>query len=290
MGTDDKEVAGTKGEDRPTVGSWLAARGLQGKEARAHLENGKVWLEQTPVRDARRPADPAKLRLEASRPRFNPEREPAVVYRDTRLCVVYKPSGVLSVPAPGRREPSVLTACQRWFGNAFAVHRIDEGTSGLMLFALDEPTQTRLKDLFEVHDIERRYLAWVQGVFPEAPCTVESWFVRDRGDGLRGSVPAGKSRPTDAKRALTHLIRITSMGGRSVVEAGLETGRTHQVRIHLAERGFPIIGDELYSRVRGGRLALHAHILGFKHPWSGVNHRYVSPLPDDLARAIGGGG
>lgn len=285
MATDDSEVRPAKGEDRPTVGAWLASQGIRGKEARTQLENGKVWLEQTPVRDSGRPADPAKLRLETSRPRFNPEREPAVVYRDTRLCVVYKPSGVLSVPAPGRREVSVLSACQRWFGSALAVHRIDEGTSGLMMVALDEPTQLRLKALFEVHDIERRYLAWVQGVFPAAPRTVESWFVRDRGDGLRGSAPPGKPRPTDAKRALTHLIGISSRGGRSVVEARLETGRTHQVRIHLAESGFPIIGDELYSRSRGGRLALHAQILGFKHPWSGVIHRYVSPLPDDLARA-----
>lgn len=242
-------------------------------------------MECTPTRDASRTAEPHQLRIEQARPKFDMEREPAVVYRDTKLVVVYKPSGVLSVPAPGRREPSVLRACERWFGRALAVHRIDEGTSGLMLVALDEPTQTRLKALFEIHDVERRYIAWVHGAFPATPQTVESWLVRDRGDGLRGSYGRGTPPPPDAKRAVTYLSRISVEAGRSLVEARLETGRTHQVRIHLSETGFPLVGDDLYGRTHGGRLALHAHILGFRHPWTGVSLRYVSPLPDDLARA-----
>lgn len=285
MPVDDSQPPPPRSGDRSTVGSWLASRGLRGKEARRHLDNGKVWIESTPTRDASRSAEPQQLRIEESRPKFDVEREPAVVYRDTKLVVVYKPSGVLSVPAPGRREPSVLRDCERWFGRALAVHRIDEGTSGLMLVALDEPTQTRLKNLFEVHDVERRYIAWVNGTFPAAPQTIESWLVRDRGDGLRGSHPRGSPPPGDAKRAVTHFRRISVEAGRSLVEARLETGRTHQVRIHLSEAGFPLVGDDLYGRARGGRLALHAHALGFRHPATGVSHRYVSPLPDDLARA-----
>ncbi len=279
MGSDDKVLG------RGTVLQWLVDEGNTGKEARALLQNGKVWLHEVPVLDANRPAEDG-LRVMPERPRFDARHEPAVVARDPRLCVIYKPSGMLSVPAPGRREPSVLRAAERWFGRAFAVHRIDEGTSGLMLVALDEATQLRLKSSFEAHDIERSYLALTAGSFPTTPRTVRTHLVRDRGDGKRGSVATANA---ESKLAVTHLRCISRFGGGSLVEARLETGRTHQVRIHLSESGHPILSDELYGTGRsGGRLALHAHILGFRHPWTGANHRYVSPLPDDLARLLAG--
>jgi 23S rRNA pseudouridine1911/1915/1917 synthase len=278
MASDDRDLTQPPAGEPETVGRWLAAQGLSGRTARERLHQGRVWDAATPVKDLGRPTSPT-LHLEPNRPQFDPRGEPAVVAREPRFVVVYKPSGVLSVPAPGRREPSVVKACERWFGAAFAVHRIDEGTSGLLVVALDEPTQARLKDAFEVHAVERAYLAIVRGTFPATPRTVRSVLVRDRGDGLRGSAPeAGMA----GKEAVTHLRLVEARGGRSLVEARLETGRTHQVRIHLAEAGFPLLGDDLYGRDRGGRLALHAHVLGFAHPWTGAPLRWVSPLPDDL--------
>ncbi len=266
-----------------TVLQWLQERGHSGREARTLLQTGKVWLQDVPVLDASRSAE-AGLRVMPERPKFDARHEPAVVARDTRLCVIYKPSGFLSVPAPGRREPSVLRAAERWFGRAFAVHRIDEGTSGLLMVALDEATQLLLKGSFEAHDVERSYLALAAGNVPNTPSTIRSHLVRDRGDGKRGSVGAAT---TDSKLAVTHLKCIGRFGAGSLVEARLETGRTHQVRIHLAESGHPVLGDDLYGTGRSAsRLALHAHILGFRHPWTGVMHRYVSPLPDDLARLL----
>lgn len=267
-----------------TVGDWLATQGLRGRAAREALESGKVWLEHTPLSDLGRPAAPG-LRLWPDRPRSDPRHDPAVVARDPHWCVVYKPSGLLSVPAPGRREPSVVRAVERWFGRAFAVHRIDEGTSGLLLVALDEPTQARLKALFEAHDLERRYLALVRGAFPPGERTVRTELVRDRGDGRRGSAPPGTP---GARPAVTHLRRVAPFGGGTVVEATLETGRTHQVRIHCAEAGHPLWGDDLYGPGRPGRLALHAWVLGFTDPRTGTAHRYVSPLPDDLDRRVRG--
>ena len=278
MGADDREMHDLGPKVPSTVADWLAGKGHRGREARELLHQGKVWDDATPVMSLGRAASPT-LRLEPNRPRFDPRNEPAVVARDPRFVVIYKPSGLLSVPAPGRHEPSALRAVERWFGKAFAVHRIDEGTSGLLVVALDETTQTRLKDAFEVHDVERAYLAVVRGSFPPTPRTVRSVLVRDRGDGKRGTA-AEAGAP--GKEAVTHLRLVATAGGRSLVEARLETGRTHQVRIHLAEAGFPLLGDELYGRDRGGRLALHAHILGFAHPWTGATMRWVSPLPDDF--------
>jgi 23S rRNA pseudouridine1911/1915/1917 synthase len=119
----------------------------------------------------------------------------------------------------------------------------------------------------------------VQGEFPET-ATVRNTLVRDRGDGLRGSGPGGKP-------AATHFKRVELLRGATLVEARLETGRTHQVRIHLAELGHPVLGDRLYGpRVANAapRLALHAWRLAFKHPFGGKEVKVEVPLADDMDR------
>ena len=244
---------------------------------------GRVWLDQTPIRDLARPAGDATPRVDRGRPRHRPDVDPAVVHRDPHLVVVYKPSGVLSVPAPGRREASVEDCVRRWFGAAFPVHRIDEGTSGLLLFALDEHTQLALKALFQAHDLRRDYLALVRGRPTWEERRMDTVLVRDRGDGLRGSAPGSTA---EGKRAVTHLRRVDTYHDVSLVEARLETGRTHQVRIHLAEAGHPILGDTLYGRSSFSRLALHAAWLAFRHPVRGVELSLRSPLPDELWRRL----
>ncbi len=274
MGTDDSNLQ--------DVGSWLRARGLSSREAHDRLAAGKVWDAATPVTDPRRRVSPA-LRLEDSRPRFNPRLQPAVVARDTSYCIIFKPSGVLSVPAPGRRESSVLGEVRRWFGSALAVHRIDEGTSGLMCVALHERAQFDLKAQFEEHTIDRRYIAWVRGRFPAGERTVETGLVRDRGDGLRGVVPL--SHP-EARRAQTNFRLLEHRSGGSLVEAVLSTGRTHQVRLHLAHLGHPIAGDPLYGRTRAPRLMLHATHLGLRAPNAQARLSWDSPLPDDFFHAM----
>ncbi len=260
----------------PTLAAVLAERGLDKRNVRALCAEGRVWLDSTPVADLGRVVDGVHLRVERERPRHSPGRDAAIVSRDEHLAVVYKPSGMLSVPAPGRREPSVVKQVERWLGRAFTVHRIDEGTSGLMLVALDEPTQLAVKSLLEVHDVERRYLALVRGRVPWSERRVDNLLVENRGDGRRGSGPGGKP-------ARTTFRRVDTTRDVSVVEARLETGRTHQVRIHLAELGFPILGDAVYDGASFSRLALHAHVLGFKLP-GGDTYHHVSPLPDELWR------
>ena len=204
-----------------------------------------------------------------------------MVWKDAHFCIVWKPPGLLSVAAPRRgSDDNLISLMARWFGAAHPVHRLDEPTSGLMMVALTKPAQAALKDLLAAHNIERRYLAMVSGAFPSEPMTIRNTLVEDRGDRKRGSGPGGKP-------ATTHFRAVESVGRRcSLVEARLETGRTHQVRIHLSEAGFPVLGDRVYApsgvAAVGPRLALHAWRLGLKHPVTGEQLRLEAPLADDL--------
>jgi 23S rRNA pseudouridine1911/1915/1917 synthase len=167
------------------------------------------------------------------------------------------------------------------------VHRIDRDTSGIMVFARTKGAEQRLVQQFRRHTTERRYLAVARG-HVEAQ-TVESSLVRDRGDGRRGSTTM-----TDVgKRAITHVRPIEHLHQYTLIECRLETGRTHQIRIHLAELGHPLCGETLYDKPLNGpaqldtsgapRLALHAAELQFDHPITSERLRFHSPLPHDLA-------
>jgi 23S rRNA pseudouridine1911/1915/1917 synthase len=174
------------------------------------------------------------------------------------------------------------------------VHRLDRDTSGLMLFALSPAAEQALVRMFKAHEIDRTYLAVVQG-HPVAQ-TIESSLVRDRGDGLRGSSPRGNDDP-DAQRAVTHLKPLERIGAYTLVECRLETGRTHQIRIHLAEAGHVLCGEKTYTRPapasppvpdRSGapRQALHSAELRFTHPVTETRMHFRSPMPADLAQWV----
>ena len=261
----------------------LRDRGLSGRSAREAAQTGKVRLGGVPSSDLGRAVDPAEVTVNLSAPRMVVGRDPFVLHRDPDLVVVVKPAGMLSVPAPGRRDIDVVGFVGRLFGAALAVHRLDEETSGLMMVALTARAQQALKRLLEVHEVERRYQALVDGAFLN-PRTVDSVLFRNRGDGLRGS-GEGRLDADDGKRAVTHFRRLEGLRAATRIEARLETGRTHQVRIHAAESGHPILGDPLYASAsiqrRSRRLALHAYRLEFRHPFGGPL-RWEIPLPDDL--------
>ncbi|MEK7705110.1 MAG: RluA family pseudouridine synthase [Myxococcota bacterium] len=234
------------------------------------------------------------MRLRPSAPNIVVGRDPAIVFRDDALVVVWKPAGLLSVPAAGRvRDKSLVGVVGQILGQTlYAVHRLDELTSGLMMIARAPQVQETMRVMFAAHEIERRYLAIVRGVFPTKPTTIRSIMVRDRGDGLRGQAgeDVDASDPT-SKHAVTHFTLVEQLGSQlALVEAHLETGRTHQVRIHLAEMGHPVLGDGLYGGQGAGRTmaryALHAYVLGFRHPVTAEQLRFESPLADDLEKFL----
>jgi 23S rRNA pseudouridine1911/1915/1917 synthase len=170
------------------------------------------------------------------------------------------------------------------------VHRIDRETSGLMVFARTVDAERLLGIQFRKHELHRVYLAVAMGSVREQ--SFESNLIEDRGDGRRGST----KNPKLGKHAVTHVRPLEKLEGYTVVECRLETGRTHQIRIHLSESGHPLCGDKVYRGPFPGkpiadesgapRVALHAAELGFEHPITGEPMRFVMPLPADLSVLI----
>jgi 23S rRNA pseudouridine1911/1915/1917 synthase len=169
------------------------------------------------------------------------------------------------------------------------VHRLDRDTSGLVIFARTTEAEHRLIRMFARHAVERAYVAVVHGRV-EAQ-TIDTWLIRDRGDGLRGSAAEGQAAE-DAQHAITHVRPLEHLPLYTILECRLETGRTHQIRIHLAERGHMLCGEKTYTHAlgeppqedtsRAPRHALHAAELAFEHPVTGRLLRLRMPLPKDL--------
>lgn len=261
---------------------------LNNRTIRTYLETGKVCIDGMATADGGREVDDLRVSVDASARRCVPGRDPAILHRDEDLAVIYKPSGWLSTPALGRRDDNIVNWVRRHTGEAHAVHRLDEATSGLMMVALHVEAQQHIKQQLAAREISRRYLALVRHNFPLHQVTYDSVLVRNRGDGKRGLARDAEDA-AEGKRAVTHVVcRQRLLRDASLVEASLETGRTHQIRIHLAAAGFPVLGDKLYGS-RGiasacTRLALHAWSLAFAHPRTGLAMRFSLPLADDLER------
>ncbi|MBN8613481.1 MAG: RluA family pseudouridine synthase [Deltaproteobacteria bacterium] len=178
------------------------------------------------------------------------------------------------------------------------VQRLDKDTTGVIVFARRHGAKRALDQQIRAHTAERRYLALVHGHARDA--THHSFLVQDRGDGLRGSWGTRRSHegepPEDAKESTTHVRVIETLGTRalpaSLVECRLETGRQHQIRIHLSEAGHPLIGEPVYIRgfggpvIEGERTMLHAASLAFRHPRSGELVRFEAPLPRDFEKML----
>lgn len=171
-----------------------------------------------------------------------------------------------------------------------AVHRLDNETSGLVVFARTIAAERHLGKQFRAHSTERVYLALVRGRATSG--RIESSLARDRGDGRRGSATEGSA----GQRAVTHVRVVEELGDFTLVECRLETGRTHQVRIHLGEAGTPLCGERIYDRPLHGkplpdtsgaaRIMLHAASLGFEHPATGERREWRAKLPDDMAALL----
>jgi 23S rRNA pseudouridine1911/1915/1917 synthase len=172
------------------------------------------------------------------------------------------------------------------------VQRLDIGTSGLVVFARTPDAERELGNQFRKHSVQRSYVALVHGAVA-APRRIESFLIENRGDGLRGSLPGqGAGRRGRGKQAITHIKPLERIGAYTLVECRLETGRTHQIRIHLAEAGHPLCGESVYHRALFGearadtsgapRILLHAGELGFEHPRSKQQLRFTQPPPEDF--------
>jgi 23S rRNA pseudouridine1911/1915/1917 synthase len=230
----------------------------------------------------------------------------AIRHLDDDIVVVEKASGVNTVRHPEERDwderkkamsPTLEDITQkaiakrlgtqvRFLPRLRIVHRLDKDTSGLVVFARSVDAERELGRQFHRHTVIRRYQAIVRGYLESQ--RIESNLVRDRGDGRRGSGPADAA----GKRAITHVTVFECLPQHTILNCQLETGRTHQIRIHLSEKGYPVCGEKVYNRGFAGkklddpdeapRLALHALELGFIHPKTLVKMHWEMPLPVDL--------
>jgi 23S rRNA pseudouridine1911/1915/1917 synthase len=266
--------------------------GLSRRKAREAIEKGQVLLAGEAVTQPGRSVSPdAEVRWDRNRPALSRARlSLPVLFRDASVLVVDKPAGLLSVPTPAGGEQDTALNRVREFvrhaagrrGYAGAVHRLDRDTTGALAIALSREAHDALRDAFRAHRIERRYVALVRGrVVPDQG--VVDLPIRDAyAAGRRGIARAGEpSRP-----ALTRFRVVERFRAASLLEVELGTGRQHQIRLHLASIGHPVLGDEVYGQggdpVPAPRQMLHARILGFPHPEAGNAVRVESPLPRDF--------
>ena len=230
------------------------------------------------------------------------------------MLVVNKPAGMVVHPGHGHYEGTLVNALSHHLGISqdadaldermgILVHRIDKDTSGLLAVAKNDEAQLKLAKQFFDHSIERRYNAVVWGDMPEDEGTVEGFIGRDPSDRLRFKSVEDEDH---GKRAVTHWRVLERFGFVTLVECRLETGRTHQIRVHMSQLGHPIFNDERYggAEIRKGtiyakyrqfiqncfalcpRQALHARTLGFAHPRTGQWLQFDSTLPEDMAALL----
>jgi 23S rRNA pseudouridine1911/1915/1917 synthase len=271
------DAVGSRAEAQRLIAAGRVLVGGRAAPKRHLLAQG----ERVTVRPA--PPEPSTLR---------PEAVPLVVrHEDEHLLVVDKPAGVVTHPSAGHRSGTLvhglLDLSVRGGGDPERpgiVHRLDRDTSGLLVVARSERAHRRLQRMLRDRLLQRGYLALVHGSPPPA-LTVDRPVGRDRRVRTRMSTATADGRP-----AVTHLRRLEALGRYALLEARLETGRTHQIRVHLEAVGHPVVGDRVYGRREETlgleRQFLHAARLAFPHPETGEEIVVESPLPADLQAAL----
>lgn len=272
--------------------------GKQQKNRGSLLKTGMgVSLKATSGKTKNNPETPAPLKEKKSKL--------SLIYLDQDLAIINKPAGLTTVHHKGEKGgfsprdrkflpptlqdilPGFLASLKKGkFPYVRAVHRLDKETSGIIAFALNPEAEGNLGVQMREKKFKRKYLTLVRGELPDQE--IRSHLIRDRGDGRRGS----NKKNEEGELAITLVRTLERFDKYSLVECELETGRTHQVRIHLGENGAPICGERIYDRPLNGkpfldgsgfkRVALHAMALGLSHPKSGKELAWECPLPEDM--------
>ncbi|MFO0627828.1 MAG: RluA family pseudouridine synthase [Polyangiales bacterium] len=297
------------GEGGDRADRWLGARlaheGVSRSAATRLCDEGRVRLRGAPMKASAKVREGDAVEVEIPPPapvEAVAEDIPlTVVFEDAHLLVIDKPAGMVVHPSRGHAGGTLVNAVLHHAEvddedadplRPGIVHRIDRLTSGLLVVAKTPAAREGLVARFKAHDIHRVYLGLAEGTVVAA--TYDTFHDRHPTDRLRFT-----SRGLTGRRAVTHVAPVTTLAGgaATLLRCTLETGRTHQIRVHLADHGHPLLGDPVYgrrcadARVEAvsralGRQALHAAELGFTHPVTGATLRFVSELPADLADAL----
>jgi 23S rRNA pseudouridine1911/1915/1917 synthase len=304
MGGENSILTGILGEGRLDTAVAAALPQLSRARVQALLAENALTIDGAPAADGSTRKYAGKhFALNVPAPR--PDKAKAqdidihIVYEDDHLLVVNKPAGLVVHPAAGHPDGTLVNALLHHCSGKLSgiggvqrpgiVHRIDRDTSGLLVVAKTDAAHEGLAKLFAAHDIERRYWAIVSGVPAPPAGTVRTQIGRSNSNRKKMAVlPENKG-----KHAVTHFKTEEIFKNTALVSCTLETGRTHQVRVHMAHIGHPLIGDSVYSNRQNTykigpnqskfeRQALHAASLGFIHPVSGETLRFDSSLPEDM--------
>jgi 23S rRNA pseudouridine1911/1915/1917 synthase len=295
--TEQSSRLAVQGEDGKRLDVFIAARclGISRSQARRLIDEGLATVNRRPARASYlvRAGDMIDIRVSPSEaPAPRPEAIPLrILYEDGDILVVDKPAGMAVHPGAGRTRHTLVNALLARYpdltgmGEALRpgiVHRLDKDTSGLLLVARNERAHAELSRQLKEHLVEKRYLALVTGRLEPAEGVIEGDIGRDPRNRKRMAIVEGGRPARTAYRVIERL------DGYSLVEVAPSTGRTHQIRVHLAGVGHPIAGDALYGRRSPlvGRQFLHALRIAFSHPADGRPVSFESPLPDDLAEAL----
>jgi 23S rRNA pseudouridine1911/1915/1917 synthase len=262
------------------------------------IQNGQVTLNGSPLIKKSReifPGDRIVVEMPGAEPAaYLPSRPLARLFEDEWLLVIDKPSGLVVHPGAGEKQETVLDIFRFHYPQVDEmadperpgiVHRLDKDTSGVLILAKTEEAQARMQELFQEREMRKTYLALVSGHVRFRNGTIDLPLARSLRNRARFEV-AGEERE-DRREAVTDFSVVREFGKFTCVRLMPRTGRTHQLRVHLAHFGNPVLGDVLYGKNRGKdfpRLALHAHRIEFIHPFTGCGIRVTSPLPVDLRR------
>jgi 23S rRNA pseudouridine1911/1915/1917 synthase len=299
----------------PAYAGWRLDRALAAavptisrERLKALIRSGAVEAEGRLVRDPAtkvRGQEALRVAVPEPRPAHNEAQDIplTIVFEDEHLLVVDKPAGLVVHPAAGHFDRTLVNALLHHCAGKLSgiggvarpgiVHRIDKDTSGLLVVAKTDVAHEGLAKQFAAHSIDRRYLAIVSGVPKASEDVIDAPLARSAVNRKKIAIVQGSR----GKRAVTHWKRLKSLNDAALVECRLETGRTHQVRVHMASIGHPLAGDPVYGRLRKthGKLlkelgfhrqALHAAELRFTHPVTKSRLSFTSPMPPDMQELL----
>jgi 23S rRNA pseudouridine1911/1915/1917 synthase len=279
--------------------------GITRSQIQKLIEEGNVFVNDKPVNQNYRIRTNDLISLSIPEKQVEgliPENIPVdIFYRDEHIVVVNKPAGMVVYPAAGHSQGTLMNALAYHCGKLSAVggplrpgvvHRLDKDTSGLMVVALDDMAYYNLAEQFKQRKINRRYLALIYGNLKEDSGEIALKIGRSESDRKKMSTSVRRG-----KEAVTRWKVLKRFNHAALIEAKLGTGRTHQIRVHFASIGHPVLGDKTYGKkteidakankkIFFPRQMLHAERLGFIHPITGKHLEFSSPLPEDMAEKI----
>ena len=214
-----------------------------------------------------------------------------VLYEDDDILIVNKPKGMVVHPACGNSDGTLVNALLGMYGDNLSningvirpgiVHRIDKDTSGVLVVARNNKAHESLSNLFKTHDINREYVALVEGRLDVDKAKIDAPIGRHPKDRKKMSV-----NTKNGKDAITHFEVLERFKDKTLILAKLETGRTHQIRVHMAYIGHPLVSDPVYGNKKGQGQVLHARLLGFKHPTTNIYVEFTASLPQEFEKLL----